>query len=269
MGRLARTAGKDGLPPQRTFGDASVMQASWRESGAGPVAVLAAGLGLSSEFYADSYRRFAAAGVRLVVPDLPGWGRTPGRLTGISPGDTAEFLESFSGALGLPPAIWIGHSLGAQAVSELARVRPERVRGLVLVGPTGRDRHRELLRQVGALALEATRISRHTFAGVLQDYLRTPPQRYLGTWLRHGGHSLAAALSEVQCPTLILAGDRDPVCTAAFVDRLATVLPRGEVAWVRGGTHALPRGCPDEFAGLATEFVRRQGAADAQAGERP
>jgi pimeloyl-ACP methyl ester carboxylesterase len=229
-------------------------EASWRESGDGPAVVIAAGLGLSSSFYEDSFPRIAGAGLRLVVPDLPGWGGTPGPLTGLSPEETAAFLQQFADALNLRQGVWVGHSLGAQAVVELAVRRPDLVSGLVLVGPTGSPRRLETLRQAAALALESTRVSLHVMRGVARDYLRTPPQRYIGTWLRHGRHDLPGLLPRVQCPVLILVGDRDPVCSRRFTCLLAERLPSAEVRWVPGGTHALPRGCPDEFVEAVEAF---------------
>jgi pimeloyl-ACP methyl ester carboxylesterase len=228
---------------------------SWRESGSGPPVVLAAGLGLSSSFYEGSYGPMAAAGVRLLVPDLPGWGGTPGPLTGISPHYTASFLEHFAHQLGLRGAVWAGHSLGAQAVVELAVRRPELVRGLVLVGPTGRPGALEVLRQAGAIAVESTRVSLHVMRGIARDYLRTPPQRYLGTWLRHGRHDLAWQLRAVRCPVLVLVGDRDPVCTRGFIRMLEHCLPDARVEWVPGGTHALPRGSVAEFNARVARFT--------------
>jgi 2-hydroxy-6-oxonona-2,4-dienedioate hydrolase len=229
--------------------------ASYREAGAGPVAIIAAGLGLSSRFYDASYPAFAAAGVRLIVPDLPGWGRTPGPLTGIGAEESAAFLHAFADAIGIRRATWIGHSLGAQAVAELAARHPARAAGLVLVGPTGAPGRRVLLRQFRGLAVEAMRTSLHVMRGVARDYVRTPPARYLGTWLRHSRHELLPLLPRVQCPALLLAGDADPICRPDFIELLRHRMPDAGAAWVRGGTHGLPRSHAREFNRLCTAFV--------------
>jgi len=231
--------------------------ASYREAGQGVVAIVTAGLGLSSRFYEQSYEAFAAAGIRLVAPDLPGWGETPGPLTGLSPEDTAAFLLDFASALGIRKAFWIGHSLGAQAVVELAHAHPARANGVVLVGPTGAPGRFPLVRQAAGLAVEAWRTSVPVLAAVAREYIRTPPPRYLGTWLRHRPHPTVEELRAVQCPALILAGDADPVCPPSYVELLRHRLPRAEVQWVRGGTHALPRGHADAFNRAVIGFIRR------------
>jgi 2-hydroxy-6-oxonona-2,4-dienedioate hydrolase len=242
------------IPRRRTIvrGD----PASYREAGGGAVAILTAGLGLTSRFYAASYAAFAAAGTRLVVPDLPGWGQTPGPHTGLSPQATASFLIDFAASLGLRRAVWIGHSLGAQAVVEVAARRPDLATGLVLVGPTGAPGRRELIRQAWGLGVEAARTSFPVIRAVARDYLTASPARYIGTWLRHSAHDLLLRLPHVQCPALVLAGDADPVCRPWFIEMLRHRMPRARVVWVPGGTHALPRGHADAFNRIVTRFVR-------------
>lgn len=235
-------------------------RASYREAGSGVVAIVTAGLGLTSRFYEESYAAFAAAGIRLIVPDLPGWGDTPGPRTGLHPADTAGFLIEFAAALGVRRAVFIGHSLGAQAVVRVAERRPDLARGIVLVGPTGAPDRIKLLRQAWGLAVETRRTSLAVIGAVAREYIRTSPVRYLGTWIRHGRDDLVARLPRVQCPALILAGDADPVSRPEFIELLRHRLPRARVERVSGGTHALPRGNAEEFNRIVIGFVRGAGS---------
>lgn len=230
--------------------------ASYRESGSGFPVIVTAGLGLTSRFYEESYGAFAGAGLHFIVPDLPGWGDTPGPRTGLHPADTAAFLIDFAKVLDVRRAVWVGHSLGAQAIVRVAARRPDVAAGLVLVGPTGAPGRWELLRQAWGLTVEAGRTSPGVIAAVAREYIHTPPQRYIGTWLRHSRDDLPHRLPKIQCPALILAGDADPVCRPAFIELLRHRIPHAKVEWVRGGTHALPRGHATEFNRRIVEFVR-------------
>ena len=230
--------------------------ASYRESGSGLAVIVTAGLGLTSRFYEGSYAEFANAGLHLIVPDLPGWGSTPGPRTGLHPADTADFLLDFVRALGIRRAVWVGHSLGAQAVVHVAERRPDLAAGLVLVGPTGAPGRYELVRQAWGLLVEVRRTSIGVIGAVAREYVRTSPFRYLGTWLRHGRDDLTDRLPRAQCPALILAGDADPVCSPAFIELLRHRIPHAKVEWVRGGTHALPRGHAAEFNRSVMRFIR-------------
>lgn len=232
--------------------------ASYRESGAGIAAIVTAGLGLTSRFYEQSYAPFATAGIRLIVPDLPGWGDTAGPRTGLRPSDSATFLLDFAETLGVHRAVWIGHSLGAQGVVRIAVRRPDMAAGIVLVGPTGAPGRRKLLRQAWGLAVEARRTSARVIAAVAREYLSTSPVKYIGTWLRHGRDDMLDQLDAVQCPALILVGDADPVSCPEWIELLRHRIPHARIEWVRGGTHALPRGHAAEFNRAVVSFVRSE-----------
>jgi pimeloyl-ACP methyl ester carboxylesterase len=235
--------------------------ASYREAGAGVVAIVTAGLGLSSRFYQESYDAFAGAGIRLVVPDLPGWGETPGPRTGVSAAQTAAFLLAFADRIGVEKAVWIGHSVGVHPVTRIAAERPARARALVLVGPTGEPGRFILARQAAALAKEAARTSWRVRAVVARDYLTSSPLRYFGTWIRHARDDLVGRAPRVQCPTLLLAGDADPVCRPAFLELLRHRMPDARAEFIPGGTHALPRGQAAAFNRTVIRFIRELPAA--------
>jgi len=50
----------------------------WREAGDGPAIVLVHGLGLSADIWWKNGPALAAAGFRVLAPDLPGFGKTEG-----------------------------------------------------------------------------------------------------------------------------------------------------------------------------------------------
>lgn len=230
--------------------------ASYRETGHGRVAFMTAGLGLSSAFYRGSYPAFAAAGIRLIVPDLPGYGNTPGPRTGTGPDDTATFLLAFADAIGVHRGVWIGHSLGAQAVVEVAARAPGRCAGVVLAGPTGAPMRFPLLRQAAGLAIEGTRAPWAVVKAAVGEYVQTAPSRSIGTWIRYAHHDTAARLRAVKCPALVLAGDRDPVARDEFLELLRRELPYSRIEYVPGATHGLPRGDPDHFNDRVIDFVK-------------
>jgi 2-hydroxy-6-oxonona-2,4-dienedioate hydrolase len=241
---------------ERRVVDVNGEPASYREAGSGIPAIVTAGLGLTSRFYEESYEAFASAGIHLIVPDLPGWGKTPGPQTGATPQQNAAFLVAFANALHLRHTVWIGHSLGAQVVTEIAATRPDLARAIVLVGPTGAPGRAQLPRQAIGLAREARRTSLPVIAAVARDYLSSSPLKYIGTWIRHSGDHMPARLMRVQCPALILVGTRDPLISPEFIELLRHRLPRARVEWIAGGTHALPRGNAAEFNRSVIRFIR-------------
>jgi pimeloyl-ACP methyl ester carboxylesterase len=229
---------------------------TYREAGSGPAVLVAAGLGLSGRFYDRSFAAFAGAGLRLIVPDLPGFGSSAGPMLGQPVQDTCAFLLSLADALGTERPIWLGHSLGAQVVIDLAAASPHRSRAAVLVGPTGAPGARKLPRQAWALLREASRAPFPVVLRVLSDYVRMSPLGYVGTWIRYGRDTPLDKLRAVVCPTLVLVGTRDPVIDPLFLDVLLRRLPAARLERVPGASHALPRAHAELFNAQVIRFCR-------------
>ena len=238
--------------------------AYYAEAGAGPPVVVAAGLGLSTRFYEPLMLACARAGLRLLVPDLPGFGRTPGPLTGCSVAGTAGWLLRFADAVGLDGPGWLGHSVGCQVVSAIAAEQPGRAAALALSGPTGAPGRHRPLRQLGLLARAAAGEPGSLLLAVARSYLRMSPTAYVGSWLRAGRDQPAARLARVRCPVLVLVGERDPMPESAFVALLRDRLPSVTVAHLRGGGHGLPREAAEAFTRVAAPFFRAHVAGPAR-----
>jgi pimeloyl-ACP methyl ester carboxylesterase len=129
------------------------------------------------------------------VVDLPGFGLSgePGRVLDVA--EHADHLADWLAAAELPPVAVLGNSFGCQVAVDLAVRYPDRVCGLVLVGPTMDLSARTASRQNPALA------ARHRPRDPLQlpilarDVRDAGPQRIAGT--------LAHALrdpSRTSCP---------------------------------------------------------------------
>ena len=215
------------------------VQVRFREAGSGPVAVLVHGLGVSADYWWRNGPALAARGLRVLAPDLPGFGRTDGPPQGLSPEEQAAALDRWAGAVNLPPAVYVGHSLSCQTVIELAVRSPERVRGLVLASPTGAPDRNRLLRQLWGFVRDIPREPLGLIPIVGLAYQRTGPLRYWRTWHAGAAHDPFAVLPRVRVPGVVVVGTRDPVVDRPFAEALAAGLPEGRVVWIPGGAHAV------------------------------
>jgi pimeloyl-ACP methyl ester carboxylesterase len=100
----------------------------------GPSVLLVHGTAAWSGFWLGVADELGHAGFRSIAIDLPPFGFSRRSATAAySRADQAERLDAVIGALGLTPAIVVGHSFGAGAVVELAMQHPEALRGMILV----------------------------------------------------------------------------------------------------------------------------------------
>lgn len=108
------------------------------EAGEGDPLLFLHGWGLTPRSYAGAVRRLCGAGVRILAPSLPGFGRsTPLRLrAGIG-----EYAERVAGVVDAvdpeKPCFVVGHSFGGGVALRLAHDRPDLVRSLTLVNAVG------------------------------------------------------------------------------------------------------------------------------------
>ncbi|WP_427924387.1 alpha/beta fold hydrolase [Streptomyces sp. cg40] len=77
----------------------------------------------------------AAAGHRVIVPDLRGHGRSPVPDEDNTPAAMAQDLTALITRLGTGPVVAVGHSMGGQVVNLLAVHHPDLVRSVVILDP--------------------------------------------------------------------------------------------------------------------------------------
>ena len=111
---------------------------SYSDDGAGPVlVVLHAALHDRHDF--DPIIPTLARNYRVIAVDWPGHGESASPEAPFTPAAAlyADVLEDMVSALELPPAVFVGNSVGGFAAARLALTKPERVVGLVLVDTGG------------------------------------------------------------------------------------------------------------------------------------
>jgi 2-hydroxy-6-oxonona-2,4-dienedioate hydrolase/4,5:9,10-diseco-3-hydroxy-5,9,17-trioxoandrosta-1(10),2-diene-4-oate hydrolase len=110
------------------------------ETGEGPPVLLLHGGGPGASGVSNYPRNIAALAreYRVVVPDLPGYGRSTKGVDGADPfGHLAAGIRGLLDELGLDKAHLVANSYGGACALRLALDTPDRVDRLVLLGPGG------------------------------------------------------------------------------------------------------------------------------------
>ncbi|SEE70836.1 2-hydroxy-6-oxonona-2,4-dienedioate hydrolase/4,5:9,10-diseco-3-hydroxy-5,9,17-trioxoandrosta-1(10),2-diene-4-oate hydrolase [Streptomyces sp. 3213] len=110
------------------------------ETGDGPPVLLLHGGGPGASGISNYRRNIAelAKEYRVVVPDLPGYGRSTKGVDGADPfGYLADAIRALLDRLGLEKAHLVGNSYGGACALRLALDSPDRVDRMVLMGPGG------------------------------------------------------------------------------------------------------------------------------------
>jgi pimeloyl-ACP methyl ester carboxylesterase len=186
-------------------------------------------------------------------------------------------LDSVRRHLGDPPVVLVGHSFGTQVALEAYRLRPEGVRGLVMLcGSYGRvthtfknsevlanvlpklsdfaSRHPKLARALWSrvppkaslrIALFTGEIDPHTIRAedvepYFQHVAHVDFPMFVKMLAAAGEHSSEDMLTSIDVPVLIVAGDHDSFTPPDLSRRMAELIPKAELVMLSGGTHVAP-----------------------------
>ncbi len=240
---------------------------SWG-TGARPVVFLHGGFGSSSALWRKAASRLPAGCIGY-APNL--FMRSGRPAQGWTIPGFARHVAGFIDALGLPPVVLAGHSMGGVVSQCTAANYGDRLRGLVLVctGPNVRN-HGVALQVMADLethgntreTMEA--ISRHWFHGRADPvdfaaYMDDAMQAPLGAMLDAQRSLLATdmqpSLPRITVPTLIVHGALDHGRPFAHAEALAAGIPDSRIVTIAESGHAPMLETPDAFGAAMATFL--------------
>jgi 2-hydroxy-6-oxonona-2,4-dienedioate hydrolase len=222
-----------------------------------PVFVLVHGLLISSRYMMPTAERLAID-YPVLVPDLLGFGQSSDPPYVPMLAELADTLVQWLNAINLRRPIFLGNSLGCQVLTDLAVRYPTRVERLILTGPTLDPQASSLVAHFLRLLADWPRerlslslpLVRDIFAGGLLRALQT---------FRYALHDpIRQKLAQLQTPTLVVRGDRDPIAPQRWVEEMIQLIPHGRLAVIRGAPHAVTYSAPDALASVVNTFVANQ-----------
>lgn len=216
------------------------------------------GAGMDHTVWTLFARHFARHGRNVIAVDLPGHGRSAGQPCA-SVEDMSDWIVALLGALQLPQAAIVGHSLGSLVALDCAARHPDRVRAIALVGCT-------TPMPVSDAILDAAAANDHAAFNMLTEYGYSKRHLYggnsnpgmwmVGSTLRLFERSRPGVLhadmnacnkylagleraSTVQCPVLAVLGKADRLTPVRSTQPLLDALPSPRVRIVEGSGHTL------------------------------
>lgn len=239
-----------------------------------PLVLLHANPGDSRDF--EAVIPALAQDYRVLALDWPGYGQStlPQQPESVGVLLFYQVLREFLTALALPPAYFIGNSVGGNAAARLAAESPERVRGLVLVAPGGFTPHTVVTRAFCQFQGSRFSFSPYRFARLYLKQ-RTPtvkamlqrasnaqaaPERVVlnrAVWRSFGRpeNDLRQSARGIKAPTLLLFGMRDPVIPARRDGKVAAqCIPTARFVALPCG-HASFAEAPEQFLAEVRPFL--------------
>ncbi|MBG6224434.1 pimeloyl-ACP methyl ester carboxylesterase [Arthrobacter sp. CAN_A2] len=220
--------------------------------------VMVHGLGMSHRYFGELQHTLIEHGDTLVL-DLPGFGRTPSPDHQLGVDAYAAVIARTLDEEGAQGCVVIGHSMGAQFVTELAISRPDLVSRLVLVGPVTDTARRSPVKHAFMLVADSLVEPPVTNLMVGTAYAECGIRWYLKELPVMLGYSLDARLPLVTCPVLVVRGTRDIISGHDWCRKLSSSARDGRLVELAGRPHAAHRGGAVDIADAILESLPDRG----------
>jgi len=214
------------------------------------------GLGCSSDTWSRTMREFGRlrADQLMYAVDMPGYGRSDDAPQPLGIDELAGWCARFLDAIEVDKVDVAANSMGCQVAVTLASRYPERVRRMVLLGPTIGDG--VTVSQYGVrLLVDSVREPLWYNLRLTRMYAEMGPVDFLRTVKNMIEDPTLANAASVQAPTLVARGNRDAIVTRRTAQRLAAALPYGEFAEIDRSAHAAEFSRPKMFVRTLISFL--------------
>lgn len=230
------------------------------DTGSSPTYVLVHGIGMSHPYLMRLARQLEQTGTTYTF-DLPGFGGTARPARALSVEAHAHLLGLALDWIGVSDAVLVGHSMGAQFVTELARTRPDLARAIVLMGPVTDPRRPTGPKQARDLILDALQEPWTGNTLTAGAYLRCGFPYFFQTLPGMLAYRTDRALADVVAPALVLRGSRDLVARTPWCQQLADTARDGELCEIEGKHHLVQFSAAQETSAAIVDFLRRRALA--------
>ncbi|RMF51659.1 MAG: alpha/beta fold hydrolase [Bacteroidetes bacterium] len=181
-----------------------------------------------------------------------------------------EYLVQFYRQEGLPPAVWMGNSLGGHLALLVARTAPQAVKGLVLTGSSGlfEEGMGSTFPRRSSYEYVAERVRytfydpRHATPALIEEVFtlvndnykalrilkiaREAQRDFVGPWL-----------PQISAPTCLIWGLNDTITPVRVAYAFYHLLPNAELHFIDHCGHAPMMEQPERFYGLLAPFLQR------------
>lgn len=241
---VGRCPGRSAHPPNVGFVRVGSLRLRISRQGIGPPLLLLGGLGTNLGVWDNLVRRLPD--FETIAVDAPGTGSSTTPVLPLSMAELAEVYAALVQGLDLPQVTVLGHSLGGAVAQQFAHQAPELVSRLVLCG-TG----------PGAGGVPATLAALNELASPMVSF----PSSIYGYYCQLAalvGWTSFPWLASIEAPTLVIAGEADPVYPVANARLLGRLIPNARVEVVTGGGHQFVMHNADDVAPVVRTFINAQ-----------
>jgi pimeloyl-ACP methyl ester carboxylesterase len=239
-----------------TIEDVDVFYRESHHPPAAPVMMHLHGFGLSGRYLLPTAEELADE-FHILVPDLPGFGRSGNAIEPLTVPELAHAAAAFLDTQGVERVSLVGNSMGCPVICEFAYLYPQRLERAILVSPAGGIQNQPMPRAVRQLSHDGLREPVRLLRVAVPDYLRFGVPSTFRMFRALTQYPALDRLLTLDVPTLVVAGNRDPLMPSpARIREVAEQIEHRVVfVVIDGAAHAINFSHPGELANVIRQFM--------------
>jgi pimeloyl-ACP methyl ester carboxylesterase len=228
--------------------------AVWEHGAGVPVLFVHGGTGTAAHDWGHLFGRVAQQ-ARAVAWDLRGHGTSLDAALHLGVARFGLDVAHVMQALGIPKAVLVGFSVGANSVLHLAARRPWLVHAIVAIGASAKGDPSRVQQIMSGPWPSELRNLEHTAADNDPAHWERLRGALAHDWADHVDF-LSTGLGAVTMPTTIVHGANDPIVLPEQADQLASALPHARLAMIPNAGHQVHREEPEAFMEILQDVLR-------------
>ena len=238
---------------------------NYKVIGEGRPLLILHGWGSNSEKWQKVANLLTENGIKVIIPDLPGFGESqkPTRAWGLA--DYCEFVQKFVESLNLEKFYLLGHSFGGAIAVKYSLKFPKKIEKLFLVGAAC-FRRKTLRKKLFYLISKILKIFSflpfYSFLrkGFYRFVVRKSDYPYSEgimkeIYLKIIKEDLSDVLAKVEVPTIIIWGEKDKVKTLEEGRLINREIENSKLEVIPGANHELHRKVPEKLSEVILKFL--------------
>lgn len=247
------------------------LKINYKIAGDGSCILILPGWDSSSGAWQNVGNILADSGFRVIIPDLPGFGKSSEPPIPWSVSDYLELVIKFVEKLNLTtPLFLLGHSFGGRIAIKFGAVYPEKISGLILCSAGGLLFKKKIkvkffyfLAKLGKIFFSLPFLkSLQNFPCIIlyrlagtRDYLRASPLMK-ETMKKIIAENLLPYLPRIKLKTLIIWGKNDKILPISDAYLIKEKIPNSTLEIIPDAAHAPNLECPELLARLILKWLK-------------
>ena len=229
---------------------------NYRIIGEGKPFLILHGWGSCSDKWQRVGDLLAQKGLKVIIPDLPGFGQSEKPKNAWDIDDYCDFVREFVKTLGPDKFYLLGHSFGGALAAKFSLKFPEKIDKLFLVGAAvirKKTFKNQLLKFISRFLKIKNPFLRKLFYRK-SDYLSV--RRIMKeVYLKIIKEDLSGILSQVRAPTIIIWGEKDNITPLSDAYKINNKIKNSQLEIISGVGHNLHLEAPEELGGRASQWL--------------